>query len=182
MQKTKFKISGLKCDNCPLLIEEKLKHNPGIAKIKVDQASSKGVVIFDENKTNEPDIFKIIEGINGFGLEKIEEIAEEPEQDLGIRKTKFKVKGLKCNSCVLLIEDRLKQKAGIVKVKVDQASNRGVVIYDMQKINESEIYNTIEEIGEFEVEKFKSLTETSEESDDYEDPDGSEEIKPPINF
>ena len=89
MQKTKFKIQGIKCGNCSLLIEEKLKSKDGIVKIKVDHDSSKGVVIYDEQKITEQDIYQAIESINDFHLEKIEEVVEP---DLGITKAKFRIK------------------------------------------------------------------------------------------
>lgn len=177
MQKTKFKIQGIKCSNCSLLIEEKLKGKEGIAKVKVDHDSSKGVVIYDEQRIAEQDIYQAIESINDFHLEKIEEIAEP---DSGIKKAKFRIKGLKCDNCVLLIESRLKDKEGVVKVKVDQTSNKGVVIYDKQKIDESDIYKIIEEIGGFKVEKIEDSIENSEESANYDNPAGSIEAKPPI--
>lgn len=189
MQKTKFKIQGIKCGNCSLLIEEKLKSKDGIIKIKVDHDSNKGVVIYDEQKITEHDIYQAIESINDFHLEKIEEIippaeeapvADTKEQDLGIKKAKFKISGLKCDNCVLLIESRLKDKEGVVKVKVDQTSNKGVVIYDKHKINESDIYKTIEEIGGFKVEKIEDTIKNSEENTDYDNPAGSIGAKPPI--
>src|SRR3990167_6459667 len=161
MQKTKFKIQGIKCGNCSLLIEERLKSKDGIAKVKIDQFSGRGVVIYDEQKTTEQDIYQAIESIDNFHLEKIK------EQDIGIRKAKFKINGLKCNNCVLFIESRLKD-------------NKGVVIYDEQKINESDIYKIIEEIGGFKVEKIEDSIKNAEESSDYDNPSESIEAKPPI--
>lgn len=189
MQKTKFKIQGIKCANCSLLIEEKLKSKEGIVKVRVDHDSNKGVVIYDEQKISEQDIYQAIESINDFHLEKIEEIIppveatpvlENKEPDLGIRKAKFKISGLKCDNCVLLIESRLKDKEGVVKVKVDQTSNKGVVIYDKQKIDESDIYKIIEEIGGFKVEKLKDTIKNTEEDTNYNNPSGSIEAEPPI--
>jgi copper chaperone CopZ len=182
MEKTKFKIQGIKCGNCSLLIEEKLKNKEGVVKIKVDHDSNKGVVIYDEQKVTEQDIYTAIESINDFHLEKIEEVIPpvESEPDSGIRKAKFRISGLRCDNCVLLIETRLKDKPGVVKVKVDQSSNKGVVIYDKQKINEGDIYKTIEEIGGFKVEKIEDSVRNSEESTNYNNPSGSIEAKPPI--
>ncbi|MEK7562375.1 MAG: heavy-metal-associated domain-containing protein [Patescibacteria group bacterium] len=97
-----------------------------------------------------------------------------------MEKTKFKIQGIKCGNCSILIEERLKNKEGVVKVKVDQTSNKGVVIYDEQKINESDIYKTIEEIGGFKVEKIEDSIKNTEENTDYKNPDGSIEAKPPI--
>ena len=74
MQKTKFKIQGIKCGNCSLLIEERLKNKDGVIKVKVDQTSNKGVVVYDEQKITEQDIYQAVENINDFYLEKIEEM------------------------------------------------------------------------------------------------------------
>lgn len=97
-----------------------------------------------------------------------------------MQKTKFKVQGIKCANCVLLIEIRLKDKEGVVRAKVDYDSNKGVVIYDEQKINEDDIYKTIEEIGGFKVEKNNDSIKNAEEKSDYNNPDRSKEVKPPI--
>ena len=97
-----------------------------------------------------------------------------------MQKTKFKIQGIKCDNCSLFIEERLKQKSGIVKVKVDQISNKGVVIYDEQKINESDIYKIIEEIGGFKVEKIEDGVKNTEDNANYDNPSGPRDIKPPI--
>ena len=98
-----------------------------------------------------------------------------------MQKTKFKVKGIKCNSCAILIEDRLKNSAGIVKVKVDEHSNKGIVIFDEQKINEDAIYKIIDNIGEFKAEKMLENEMDVEETVDYKNPDSTATSKPPIN-
>ena len=77
-----------------------------------------------------------------------------------MQKTKFKIKGLKCNSCALLIEEKLKNKQGIVKIKVDPESCKGIAVYDEQKISEPEIFRAVEEIDDFEIEKIEEPQET----------------------
>ncbi|TSC94230.1 MAG: putative lipoprotein [Parcubacteria group bacterium Licking1014_1] len=81
MQKIKFKINGLKCASCALLIEEKLKNKKGIIKIKVDPESCKGVAVCDEQKISETEIFQEIEKIDDFKIEKIEELPEIRKDD-----------------------------------------------------------------------------------------------------
>lgn len=77
MQKVKFKVNNLHHNSSALLIEEVMKNQPGIIKIKVDFESKKGVVMFDEQKRSDDDIIKTIEDINSFNLEKIVEVEEE---------------------------------------------------------------------------------------------------------
>lgn len=88
-----------------------------------------------------------------------------------MQKTKFKIKGLKCNSCALLIEEKLKNKLGIIKIKVDPESCKGIVVYDEQKISEPEIFQEIEKIDDFKIEKTEELQEI------YKDNSGQKILK-----
>ena len=97
-----------------------------------------------------------------------------------MKKTKFKIQGIKCSNCSLLIEERLRNVNGVVRVKVDQTSNKGVVIYDEQKITEQDIYQAIEEIGGFKVEKIEDGAENSVENINYDNPSIVKEEKPSI--
>lgn len=72
-----------------------------------------------------------------------------------MQKIKFQIKGMHCNSCATLIEERLKSQTGIIKVKVNYDSQKAVVIYDEQKINESEIIQIIEKSGDYKIEKIE---------------------------
>lgn len=80
-----------------------------------------------------------------------------------MQKAKFQIKGMHCNSCALLIEEKLKDKAGIVKTRVNYDSQKAVVVYDEQKIKESEIHQAIEEVGNYQVEKIKEKEEELQE-------------------
>ena len=64
----------------------------------------------------------------------------------------------------MLIEDRLKIKPGIIKIKVDDASKKGVAVYDEQEIAGQEILETIEGIdNDFKIEKIEVVEEKSAE-------------------
>lgn len=79
MQKIKFQINGMHCQSCAALIEEKLKNQPGIIKIKTSYDSQKAVVMYDEQKIQEPEIANLIEGVGDYQAEKIEEQPEKEE-------------------------------------------------------------------------------------------------------
>lgn len=74
-----------------------------------------------------------------------------------MQKAKFQIKGIHCNSCVALIEKKLKGKPGIVQAKVNFDSQKAVVIYDEQKIKEDEIYRLVEEAGDYRAEKTEEI-------------------------
>ena len=80
MQKAKFQIKGMHCQSCAGLIEEKLKHQPGILGVKVSYDSQRAAIIFDETKTGENEIRQTIEGSGDYQLEKLEE-SENQESD-----------------------------------------------------------------------------------------------------
>ena len=81
MQKTKFKIKGMHCNSCSLLIEEKLKNLPGVIKSKINYESGKGVIIYDENTVNELKIHEKIENAGDYQVEKIEDTEKEKNID-----------------------------------------------------------------------------------------------------
>lgn len=68
-----------------------------------------------------------------------------------MKKTKFQIKGMHCNSCVALIEEKLKSKPGVIQSKVNFDSQKAVVAYDENKISEEEIKKTVEESGEYKI-------------------------------
>jgi protein-disulfide isomerase/copper chaperone CopZ len=70
-----------------------------------------------------------------------------------MKKTKFKIKGMHCNSCATLIEEKLNNKPGVARAKISHDSEKGVVVFDENQIKESDIYNTIKEAGDYETEK-----------------------------
>lgn len=79
MQKIKFQIKGMHCNSCVTLIEERLKEQPGIEKVKVSLESQKAVVIYDEQKIQEPTILQCIKSAGDYRVEKITESEEKEE-------------------------------------------------------------------------------------------------------
>jgi protein-disulfide isomerase/copper chaperone CopZ len=84
-----------------------------------------------------------------------------------MQKIKVQIKGMNCKSCAMLIEDRLKNKAGITAAKVNFDSGRGVVVYDSSKIKEQEIFDAINSAGDYEVTKEENkIKEKIQEEED----------------
>ncbi|MFH1598514.1 MAG: thioredoxin domain-containing protein [Patescibacteria group bacterium] len=83
-----------------------------------------------------------------------------------MQKTTFKIQGMHCNSCALLIEERLKNKPGIDRVKVNYDSGKGSVFYNEQKIKESEIHQVVEQAGDYEVEGAEEKIDRRSETTD----------------
>ncbi len=79
-----------------------------------------------------------------------------------MQKTKFQIKGMHCQSCATLIENALKDRAGISMSKVNHESGKAVVVYDEDKVSQSEIKKTIEQTGDYQV------TEDEDGADAYD--------------
>lgn len=70
-----------------------------------------------------------------------------------MRKVKFKIKGMDFKSSAVLLEEKLQSREGIIKARVNFESGKAVVVYDDQRINESEIEAIITKTGEYNLEK-----------------------------
>ena len=77
MKKAKFKIHGMHCNSCALLIEGRLKNLPGIIKSKINYDSGKGVIVYDENATEETRIQREIESVGEYSISRIENTEEK---------------------------------------------------------------------------------------------------------
>lgn len=94
-----------------------------------------------------------------------------------MQKVKFQIKGMHCNSCASLIEEKLKNQPGIIKVKANYDSKRAVVIYDEQKIKESEIRQLIREVENYQAEKIEEKEEEAQSNDYFPRQDEKEKFQ-----
>lgn len=62
-------------------------------------------------------------------------------------KTVFTILGMHCASCAVAIEQALKNHAGVREVLVRYPGEEGVVVYDTQKISETELISLINSLG-----------------------------------
>lgn len=68
-----------------------------------------------------------------------------------MKKAKFQIKGMDCQSCATLIENQLKESAGVIRAKVNFDSQKVVVAYDEKKTTEDKIRKIIESVGEYKI-------------------------------
>lgn len=79
-----------------------------------------------------------------------------------MQKAKFKIKGMHCKSCALLIEMKLKELNGVISAKVNLDSKKAVVMYDEDKVEKGDFIRAVREAGDYQL-----MTE-GEDSDDEE--------------
>lgn len=71
MQKIKFQIKGMDSSSCAFSIEEKLKNQTGIIKAKVDYDSQKATIIYDKERIDKPEIYRIIKELGDYQIREI---------------------------------------------------------------------------------------------------------------
>lgn len=88
-----------------------------------------------------------------------------------MQKIKFQIKGMHCNSCALLIEEKLKNQPGIIRAKVNYDSQKAAIIYDEEKFEENNIRRLIKETGDYQLEEIKEAAEGDDEGrkNDYDE-------------
>lgn len=60
MSKTSFKIEGMHCGSCAIMIEQALSKTPGVTAADVNYATAEASVEFDEQQTTEADLRNVV--------------------------------------------------------------------------------------------------------------------------
>ncbi len=66
MKQTTLDITGMHCASCATLITNRLKKESGVSYVNVNLTTEKASVDFDENKTNENNLIKVIESLGNY--------------------------------------------------------------------------------------------------------------------
>lgn len=82
--KRNFRISGMHCASCALIIEDNLKKLPEIKSVNVSFATQKAKIVYDGNQDNDKKIIEMIKK-SGYQASLIAENGEEVEQSELIR-------------------------------------------------------------------------------------------------
>lgn len=87
-----------------------------------------------------------------------------------MEKAKFKIKGMHCQSCATLIEEKLKNLPGVIQTKISYESGKGVIVYDENAIEETKIQSEIESVGEYSVERIEDVKKEEDIKEYYFQP------------
>ncbi len=89
-----------------------------------------------------------------------------------MKKVKFKIQGIHCDSCSDLIGGALKEQEGVVSFKVNYESGKAVIVFNENKVKEDDIKRAIESAGDYQVERVDNADE-AESSDDLKKKENS---------
>ena len=133
-KKTSLGIVGMSCASCAQSIEKALKEHTGVEQANVNFASEKAYLTYDPKVTNKQEL---IDTVRATGY----------DASLETKKTILRIGGMTCASCAQTIENALKKTEGIVEANVNLASEKAVVVYDVQEIDYEGIKEVIEGTG-----------------------------------
>jgi len=127
-------IVRMSCASCAQTIEKALKEHVGVEQANVNFASEKAYLTYDPKVTNKKEL---IETVRATGY----------DAHLETKKAIIRIGGMTCASCAQTIENALKKTEGIVEANVNLASEKAVVVYDVQEIDYEGIKEVIEGTG-----------------------------------
>jgi len=127
-------VRGMHCASCAQTIEKALKEHPGVKEASVNLASEKASVTYDPSVTRKSGL---IEAVRAVGYDAAPET----------KKAVVKIGGMTCASCAQTIENALRKTEGVVEASVNLASERAVVVYDVEEIDYEGVKAVIEGAG-----------------------------------
>jgi Cu+-exporting ATPase len=157
-------IQGMTCNSCVRNIEANIGDKPGVKAIKVSLADNNGVVTFDPSVVKATSIAKMIDDM-GFDARLVSEDGGEQSGDRlsqiavrasprpgpaypgGNKTCLISIFGMTCNSCVRNIESNIKDRPGIVHIRVSLPDNNGTVTYNPSVTDPARIAEMIDDMG-----------------------------------
>jgi Cu+-exporting ATPase len=129
-----LKIDGMHCASCAQTVDKALKDHVGVKEANVNFASAKALLKYDPEATNKQDL---VESVRATGYDALFET----------KKTILRIGGMTCASCAQTIENALKKTQGILEANVSIASEKAVVVYDVEEIDYEGIKDVIDGTG-----------------------------------
>ena len=161
---THFKVNGMHCASCELLIKEELSDVAGVKDVTVSHVTGEGTVHTDGEANKEAILAAISRAgykaeIVGNGvmhmevLKPMQNVVQQIKpQTIAIQtKTDEKVIlslfGMHCSSCAGVIEKNLKKVSGVADARVNFAAEKAHVSFNKQVASEDQLLKAVEKAG-----------------------------------
>lgn len=160
-------VEGMTCQSCVRNIEMNMKTKLGVNEIRVSLEDREAFIIFDPKATNLEVLRDQIDEM-GFDASIPKDVHVDHEFDKLARKSVevkdkeavIDIEGMVCHSCVNNIETNIKDKPGIIEIKVSLENNNAKVKYDSSVITPDKIAEMIDDMG-FDAKVSGSVTSLS---------------------
>ena len=133
-KKATVKIMGMTCTSCAKTIESALQDAEGVDKASVNFATETAYIEYDDTKTGEKDLQKVITD-TGYDVFK------------GTQKIILQIGGMTCASCAQTIEKALQKTEGVVEASVNLATEKAIVVYNPEQVSYEKIKKAVEDTG-----------------------------------
>jgi Cu+-exporting ATPase len=114
LQRVELAIDSLDCPHCARNVEQVLRDVPGVKAVTVNPTSS---VAFVDHEPAQAPLAALYEALKAAGYRS------------GSAKTRFRIKGMTCASCVTTIEEALRATPGVLSAHVSLGSEEALVQY-----------------------------------------------------
>nr|XP_054755008.1 copper-transporting ATPase 2-like [Lytechinus pictus] len=138
-------IEGMTCHSCVKKIEEKLSGKDGVEKIRVLLEQKQGVIMFNSNRVNLPDIVEEINSL-GFGA-AIASGSVSGDSEKEDRSVVIGIEGMTCGSCVKSIEGHIGSLPGVRTIAVSLVNKEGTITYDANLTSAEKLKEAIYDMG-----------------------------------
>ena len=147
-------VEGMTCQSCVRNIETNMKTKPGVSEIRVSLEDREAFIIYDPKLTNLEVLRDQIDDMGfdatipkGFHVDhEFDKLARQSLESKE-RETVIDIEGMVCHSCVHNIETNIKDKPGIIDIKVSLENSNGRVKYDSSVITAEKIAELIDDMG-----------------------------------
>ncbi|MDO8341270.1 MAG: copper ion binding protein, partial [Candidatus Woesebacteria bacterium] len=151
-----LKIKGMHCTSCEKIITNELSLIKGTKNILIDSKTGSGRLTIVNNNVTDDQIINAIKNVGYDGtilnpLNKKKVASEKLTDSLivkkGIDRINLSIKGMHCTSCAGLIERQIKKIDGVSEARVNFASEKASILYDLSICKSSDFINAVEKAG-----------------------------------
>lgn len=157
-QKSRFRVTGMTCQNCVRHVTKALSSLPGVS--RVDVSLEAGTATVESDAPLPFDAVRKALSDEGYGAENGEEPAStsspaplsKPETeprpaDQGLRRATFGIEGMHCATCVFTVERAIGREDGVGRVNVNLATETCDLTYDPRQVSLDRIYSAVKKAG-----------------------------------
>ncbi|XP_065221197.1 copper-transporting ATPase 1 isoform X2 [Planococcus citri] len=135
-------INGMKCNSCVRKIESAMSMKKGVISVKVNLEDKLAKIIYNERCLLPSELCSYLEELK-FKASLSPPTSESEE----LTSSRFRIEGMKCNSCVNKIESTLKDTSGVVSASVSLENKECNVSHRTAQISPEQILNVIAQLN-----------------------------------
>ncbi|MGZ4884786.1 MAG: heavy metal translocating P-type ATPase [Halobacteriota archaeon] len=127
-----FRLLGMTCTMCALAIEKQLADQPGVTDVSVNFALGLAKISYDSDTISPKQLVQAIRDV-GYNVDS--------------QHVELEIIGIVCASCVLAIENALKEVPGVISQSINAVTAKAVIDYDPSVVSVDTLIKTIRSTG-----------------------------------